>query len=187
MAIAPVGVALPGFSSPAVGPEAPFEMLSACHARMHRTLQLLQKLIVHLQTRGHDASAADAARDVLRYFQLAAPQHHLDEELHIFGPLIALKDASLTAAVQQLQADHRAMEQTWSQVAPVLQSMVEKPSAQWLPLAPLQIAVLHRFIALYDGHIAVEEERVYPRAQALLSPQAVQAMSADMVQRRRSS
>ena len=89
---AALGLSLPGHRAPAVGPEAPFEMLEACHERMQRSLQLLQKLQDHLARHGHDASAVQAAQDVLRYFNLAAPLHHQDEELHVFPPLLALDD-----------------------------------------------------------------------------------------------
>ena len=70
MAISPVtvsiGNALPGHRSPAVGPEAPFDMLEACHERVQRSLQLLHKLQTYLVHTGLDTSAAQAAQDVLR-------------------------------------------------------------------------------------------------------------------------
>ena len=47
--------AVPGFDSPAVGFEQPFEMLEACHGRVQRSLALLQKLLAYVQTKGHDS------------------------------------------------------------------------------------------------------------------------------------
>ena len=78
---------VPGLRSPGVGFEQPFEMLDACHDRGRRTLELMGKLQTHLQTHGCDDSARQAARDVQRYFDIAAPLHHQDEELHIFPAL----------------------------------------------------------------------------------------------------
>ncbi|RYY71287.1 MAG: hemerythrin domain-containing protein, partial [Comamonadaceae bacterium] len=81
--------ALPGLRSPGVGFEQPFEMLEACHERVQRSLQLLARLCAHVRSQGGDDSAREAARDVLRYFDIAAPLHHEDEELHVFPPLLA--------------------------------------------------------------------------------------------------
>jgi hypothetical protein len=54
--------AVPGFNTPAVGFEQPFEMLLACHDRVRRSLSLLQKLCDHVRKMGHD---------VVRYFKCA--------------------------------------------------------------------------------------------------------------------
>lgn len=163
-------------------------MLEACHERVQRSLQLLQKLQNYLTQTGHDASAAQAAQDVLRYFNLAAPLHHQDEELHVFPPLLTSQDTELKAAVHRLIADHRAMEAAWMPAAAVLQHIAtwagSGNDAPWQALDAAQTASLQNFAALYDHHIALEEERVYPRARALLTIEALQNMSTDMVQRR---
>ena len=65
--------ALPGFNAPSVGFEQPFAMLEACHERVQRTLALLQRLRAHVLEYGADVPAQQAARDVLRYFDIAAP------------------------------------------------------------------------------------------------------------------
>lgn len=41
----------PGFDSPAVGFEQPFDMLEACHERVRRSLSLLERLIAHIVER----------------------------------------------------------------------------------------------------------------------------------------
>ena len=86
-------VSLPGFASPGVGFEQPFEMLEACHERVQRSLALLQRLVDHVDRNGHDADSRSAARDVLRYFDIAGPHHHEDEERHVFPPLQQHADA----------------------------------------------------------------------------------------------
>ncbi|MDY0108049.1 MAG: hemerythrin domain-containing protein, partial [Giesbergeria sp.] len=90
--------ALPGFGGPAVGFDTPFEMLAACHERVLRSLALLQKLQDYLHGHPCDDSARQAARDVLRYFDVAAPLHHEDEELHVFPPLLERGTADVVAA-----------------------------------------------------------------------------------------
>jgi hypothetical protein len=64
----------PGHRAPSAGFEAPFEILAACHERVERMLALIQRLQQHLQDTGCDDSARQAARDVMRYFDLAAPR-----------------------------------------------------------------------------------------------------------------
>ena len=54
--------------------EQPFELLQACHERVERSLQLLVRLCQHLKVQGLDGNARDAARDVLRYFDIG-PDH----------------------------------------------------------------------------------------------------------------
>jgi hypothetical protein len=55
-------------------------MLHACHDRVRRSLDLLGRVCERLVQGRVDAAVHDAAADVLRYFDRAAPQHHEDEE-----------------------------------------------------------------------------------------------------------
>ena len=90
-------------------------MLATCHDRVERMLNLQVKLQQHLLDKGCDEPARQAARDVMRYFDIAAPLHHQDEELHVFPPLLAGPDATLRALVQRLMQDHRQMEHAWAE------------------------------------------------------------------------
>lgn len=178
---------LPGFITPAVGFDQPFEMLQACHERVQRSVDLLVRLARHLHAAGNDAAARQAAADVLRYFDKAAPHHHEDEERHVFPPLLALpQDAAhavVHAAVRQLQQDHLAMSQLWQ----TLRSALERIAAgQEADFSHQDLAVLHRFTGLYASHIALEESVIYPAAQALLDDARLAAMGREMAGRRRS-
>lgn len=169
---------LPG---PAPGFEQPFEMLEACHERVHRMLDLLERLRGYLPDHGADSSARDAARDVMRYFDQAAPNHHRDEELHVFPPLLAGGDADTAALVRRLQQDHVQMESAW----PVARAVLARIEAGELAvLAPADEAALEAFAGLYDGHIEAEEAIVYPAAAALLDEPAQAAMGEEMMRRR---
>ena len=174
--------ALPGFNTPAVGFEQPYEMLESCHSRVQRTLDLLQRLVAHVQAHGHDTQSCAAAADVLRYFDIAAPLHHADEELHVFPLLQASDDASLHAAVVSLQADHRQMETCWAALRqPLLRwrepGCTDNVSPQWHD-------TLQQFLALYQGHMALEEGQVFPAARARTDAPTLAAMSQHMQARR---
>lgn len=177
-------IMLPGHSAPAAGFEAPFEMLATCHERVERMLKLQARLQQHLLDKGCDDAARQAARDVMRYFDLAAPLHHQDEELHVFPALLAGPDAALRALVTRLIQDHRQMEVAWQEARRVLAVIAESGEQGWAALTPAQTADLNRFAALYGQHLDDEDRVVYPAAQATLSAGAVQAMSEDMMQRR---
>ena len=177
----PAPKALPGFASPAVGFEQPYDMLAACHERVQRSLDLLARLIEHVRAQGHDAQSRSAARDVLRYFDLAAPQHHLDEERHVFPRVLAQGSASERALVQRLQAEHREMEALWAQLQPRLQSW----STEQQLAHPDEVAVLaQRYTALYAQHLQDENTVVFPVARGLTPEREIGAMSAEMQGRR---
>ena len=178
--------AVPGFETPGAGCEAPFEILSACHERVDRMLTLLAKLQRHLAHTGCDEAASLAARDVMRYFDLAAPLHHQDEERHVFPALAASADPALQSLVERLLQDHRAMEAAWPAARQVLQQVAEGPPGPFGPAAlpAAYAAQLAAFAGLYQAHMQAEDEQAYPAAQQALSAQAQQAMSADMMQRR---
>lgn len=177
-------VLMPGHSAPAAGFEAPFEMLATCHDRVERMLALQKKLQQHLLAKGCDEPARQAARDVMRYFDLAAPLHHQDEELHVFPPLLAGPDAALRELVQRLMQDHRQMDAAWVDARCTLQAVADSLDAACLTLTPDQTAALEQFAALYRQHLDDENGIAYPAAEASLSPAALEAMSEDMMRRR---
>jgi hemerythrin-like domain-containing protein len=168
---------------PKPGPsfDQPFEMLTACHERLDRTLALLAKLRAHLLEHGADTQAQQAARDVMRYFDQAAPQHHRDEELHVFPPLIAQRDPTVVPVVTRLQQDHVQMESAWHSARAILAEVAEGRLGS---LDPAQAAALDSFAGLYAQHIAAEESIAYPAARALLGDEAEAAMGREMKQRR---
>jgi hypothetical protein len=69
-------------------------------------LALLERLAVHLREQGADGPARQAAQDVMRYFDLAGPAHHEDEERHLFPRLLAQGPGDLRQVVLRLQQDH---------------------------------------------------------------------------------
>ncbi|HWI78743.1 MAG TPA: hemerythrin domain-containing protein [Ramlibacter sp.] len=167
--------------SPGAGFEQPFEMLHACHDRMHRMLGLLTRLREHLPVHGVDEQARQAARDVMRYFNQAAPQHHRDEELHVFPALLAQGNPATVALVTRLQLEHLQMESGWAEARRVLAAIA---AGELDSLSAQENRVLDAFTGLYGGHIEAEEQIAYPAAAVLLQGAALEAMSRDMMARR---
>jgi len=168
-------------AAPGAGFDQPFEMLLACHERVERMLGLLERLALHLVQHGCTPDAAQAARDVMRYFDIAGPAHHEDEELHLFPALGATGDPALTALVARLQQDHRAMSAGWSAVRGDLLAV----AASQLPgLADARGARWSAFAGLYRDHIAAEEAQAYPAARTLIDEPALASMGQEMSRRR---
>jgi hemerythrin-like domain-containing protein len=166
---------------PSPGFEQPFEMLRACHERIERMLALLGRLRQHVAQRGADEQARQAARDVMRYFDVAAPQHHLDEERHVLPRLEASGDPSQVDMARRLHDDHRTMEARWALARPVLHALAEGAMDR---LDEDSEGKLQSFASTYAEHIAAEESLAFPAVSRAIDPAALGAMSEDMMRRR---
>ena len=157
-------------------------MLAACHDRVRRSLTLLDKLIDHIGRHGHDAQSRSAAADVLRYFDLAAPLHHEDEELNVFPVLLAQPDAAMQAVVASLRRDHQQMSALWA--------AVREPLGRWRRLDASggideqTRSTVASFRAIYATHLEAEEGVAFPAARALMDPAAQRAIGRQMQARR---
>jgi len=174
------GIVAPG-SAPAAGFEAPFEMLHACHERVERMMNLLAKLREHVRTHSADVQARQAAADVMRYFDVAAPEHHRDEERHVFPALLALNDPNVTHLVARLQREHVLMDARWAASRALLSGVADGTRTAF---DADDERTLDTFGALYAGHVEAEESVAYPRARSTMGETALQAMSRDMMARR---
>jgi hemerythrin-like domain-containing protein len=175
-------------TSPAAGFDQPFELLSACHERVDRTLQLLLRIVKHLGTTAGSPReremAASAARDVLRYFDVAAPAHHEDEERHVFPLVRATGDEALMDTVTRLQAGHLAMAASWGRLRMLLDEVARVGA-----IADHQAldAAAQAFCSLCAEHMALEDSVIFPAARAsaeAAGPAAVTAMGSEMAARR---
>ena len=179
-----VVVSLPHVRAPEVGFEQPFAMLDACHERVRRSLDLLRRLVEHLQTVGHDADARSAAHDVWRYFEIAAPAHHADEERHVLPRLHATGDLWLTDVARRLQADHDALNGVWQQLGPLLREVHESVSA----LSAHSLDALHgltgRFIEIHERHLRLEDSFAFPAVRERMHAEDLKDMGREMQNRR---
>jgi hemerythrin-like domain-containing protein len=160
----------------------PLEMLGACHDRIEAQLRTLERLLDYLPAHGADAQARGAAQAVLRYFELAGPNHHEDEERDLF-PVLAARAAPAEAAcvqalIRDLLDDHARMAAALAVVRGQLAPIAAGEAA------PLDEAAVRRLAALYRGHIERENGELLPLARRLLAPDDVRALSVAMSARR---
>ena len=163
------------------GFEQPFEMLHACHQRIERMLALLQKLRAHMREAGADEQVRQATRDVMRYFDKAGPQHHRDEELHVFPALVGTLDEQMVRLVARLQQDHMEMDWRWTPARSLLEEVETGARTQF---NEADDAILDAFAGLYAEHMKAEEDVAFPRASADIDAERLKAMSRDMMARR---
>lgn len=167
----------------APGFETPLEMLEACHGRLQGQLETLARLAAWLPAHGADKQAQQAASAVMRYFDLAAVNHHMDEEDDLFPVLLARVDAprraQLQALIDWILADHQRMFAAWALMRERLAAIAQGEAAE------LSAKQVEEFSSRYHQHIAREEGELLPYARELLTDEDVAALSETMVARRR--
>ena len=175
-------MSFPGFSSPAAGPEAPLDMLAACHTRVEKQCQTLTRLQPHLAAHGPDGDAREAASAVMRYFDTAAKHHHEDEEQDLFPALLESMAGSDAVCIrdltQALRAEHRQLEGRWSALRVSLESIAE---GEALTLDEHEV---RDFVSAYRAHIAREDSELLPMAKRLLDDAALLTLGRAMRERR---
>lgn len=160
----------------------PLALLGACHRRIEAFCTVLLRLPSHLREHGADEEAQRAALRVLRYFDSAGRDHHRDEDEDLF-PLLQRRAAergehAVADVLRDLDAEHRAMERTWNDLAPGLRTICDgrQPHEDELPIKP--------FTYLYRRHIEVEEDRVLRFAREVLGDGDLAALGRAMARRR---
>jgi hemerythrin-like domain-containing protein len=173
---------LPGMRAPAPGFDEPLEMLYACHGRIQDQIATLEKLVPHLARAGCDQAAQEAARAVMRYFDSAGAHHHQDEELDLFPLLRRYAGergrAEVLAALENLAAEHRTMDEVWARIRARLAAVAEARSPR------LDIEQVAHFAWLYRRHIMREEALAFGFAAEVLTPAERAGLGARMAHRR---
>ncbi len=167
----------------APGLETPLEMLEACHERVEAQLQTLGRLVVWLPGHGADEQARKAAVNVMRYFDVAAVNHHMDEEEDLIPVLRKRATGAQAAEVLPLLdwvlEDHQLLFGAWSRMRQKLERIARGEAVS------LRAAEVEGFASAYRQHIAREEAELIPWARRLLGEEDIARMSATMIARRR--
>lgn len=144
--------------------DAPLDQFSNCHAGIVSHLQAFGELPALL---GPAARARQIAKDMLGFFKDTVYEHHADEEKELFPAVLASafrgeEQDRMRAMVEQLVAQHRAIESLWRLLEPEL-GKVARGQASALDTDAVQMLVRE-----YQDHAAFEEREFLPLAQAIL-------------------
>jgi hemerythrin-like domain-containing protein len=158
----------------------PIDMLLACHKRVLEMLGLLQRLGDHLDQIGADATARQAARDLVRFFDLAAVHHFNDEELHVVPLLRSLGEHAVT---RRLLDEHCALAADWARIREGLNNLSVQADELREGLVVRRANWL-RFASDYRAHIVFEEGEVFTKIDAVASASQHARIGAAMARRR---
>jgi hemerythrin-like domain-containing protein len=164
----------------------PVGVLRDCHRRIERFLRVLRTLGEEADGGPLPAERRKALETSLRYFREGAPRHVEDEEASLFPRLRRQNDAKAApalATVERLEKDHATVG-AWHREVDALGN-------RWLQqgvLAPASISRFRQLTAqlsgLYEEHIRVEEDELFPRAASILPEKDLTAMGQEMAERR---
>ncbi|MEJ2060030.1 MAG: hemerythrin domain-containing protein [Gammaproteobacteria bacterium] len=166
-------------NSPEAGFDDPLAMLAACHERIARHCDTLERLAAHIEQMGIDEDARVAAAQVLKYFSTAAPDHHADEEQDLFPRLRSHPEwrQEEEDMLLRLATEHREQDAAWISLRPGLEDIAQGR----LPPQPLPVA---RFVELQRSHLEFENRHLLPLARRVLNVQDLRDMGHAMRARR---
>lgn len=162
-------------------PIALFNFLDATHRDIQKHLNTLRALVDAVEQGGLTSEQRQQARGVIAYFNQEARHHHLDEEKHVFPSLLNSSDTGLVEAGQRLIQDHGWLEETWLEIEPLMEAVVN--DNQWFD--PIELHHAYEvFEGLYADHILLEEGLAFPGAQKQAMAWDAQGIGREMAKRR---
>ena len=163
----------------------PTGLLSDCHRRIEMFLGAL-KVVATTIDQPLTEETAQALTAALRYFREAAPKHTADEEESLFPRLRGVNDPDARAALAQL--DHLEKDHQW---ADTLHAEVDRLGQRYLSKTRLSPAEAEKFRtavdqlgSMYQQHIRVEDEMIFPVAARVLSQDDRASIAREMADRR---
>jgi hemerythrin-like domain-containing protein len=164
----------------------PIGMLSDCHRRIERFLDVLVRVAEQALGGELNEERRGALDTALRYFHDAAPKHTADEEESLFPRLRRSGNArvrTLLTRIESLEEEHVCAGRSHDEV--------DSLGRLWLRdgrLPPEQasrlLTVLVQLRDLYRHHITTEDNEVFPVAAATLSASDREAIGREMASRR---
>ena len=163
--------------------ERPIELLLSCHEKISRFSSALAELCQTLLNNGWDDSLAASAEQISRYFNIASPEHHLDEENHLFPALMALDpqlmqsdSRTIMRQLNELIKQHVEFDALWDK----LNNLLSERSEDFVLLQQLS----EEFKAGLHEHIRIENEQIFPYAEKLLSEAELKKIGLAIAERR---
>jgi len=163
----------------------PLGMLSDCHRRIARFLEVLINLAEEGGGGALSAEHRSALETSLRYFREGAPKHTADEEDSLFPRVRerAGEGGKRMALLTVLHGDHVAVVQA--------HDAVDELGRCWLRDNRLSDDDAERLVLLlrglrdvYQEHIEIEETKLFPFAAKILTPNDLHEIGKEMAHRR---
>ena len=167
-------------AKPDSGFDDPLGMLKDCHRRIEHFLSILCVVAERAQNRSLNDEEAAAASAALSYFRTGGQRHTADEEESLFPRLVAVEEFS---QLDRLEHDHDEAGRLHAEVEAIYQLWI---SASALAEADSRrlLSATGRLRDLYQAHIQVEDNIVFPRAAEILDKNAIRAIGEEFRARR---
>ena len=168
-------------SGPSPTDSGPAELLLACHGRIRWFTALAARLAS--AEPASEASVADAALRVHRYHAVALPLHQADEELSIAPRLERGATPEIVDALARMKREHVQLEEVLSGLLPLWQLLSSEPGRR-AEVVPGMAREVGRAQALWAGHLAAEEETIFPALGQSLGAGELARITGEMRARR---
>lgn len=155
----------------------PIDMLYACHGKVKNFCKQLQILPDYLEKNGVNQAVKNDVQQILNYFNISAPLHHADEEDDFFPELIKVQPQA-KADVDELERQHEHLHKNWDDLSEQLRELLAGTREN------VDRALIARFVAGYDEHIAIEEP-LFELGREHLEQDKLSAMGKVMAERRK--
>jgi hemerythrin-like domain-containing protein len=171
--------------NPDHGFDEPLGLLTDCHRRIERFLEVLRPVVHEYAERPLDTRAESAVLTAKRYFADAAPRHTADEEDSLFPRLRSAAAARSRPcdAIARLEGEHDRADRLHARADELLEAWLRDLALPARDHAELG-SLLDTLRELYRAHIHTEEAEVFPLAAELLSGPDLAAMGSEMRARR---
>lgn len=171
-------------AKPDAGFDDPLGMLKDCHRRIERFLHILCVVVDRARGRALTEEEAAAVESALQYFRAGGRRHTADEEESLFPRLRGESTAASFEELGRLEGDHREANE--------LHDAVDTLYSAWIATGRLDdedeqrlLAATKRLNHLYEEHIQVEEQIVFPRAAQVLDSQTIASIGQEFRDRRK--
>ena len=168
------------------GFDEPLGLLSDCHRRIEHFLDILIAVHGNAGDEALSASNRRALEESLQYFRTAAPRHTADEEESLFPRLRESGDPAAARAlvmIDGLEKDHDEANAHHVRVEILVQRWLSTGRLGSADSAELRDR-LSRLQALYQRHIAVEDQDLFPAAARVLDEDQIGQIGREMAARR---
>jgi len=171
-------------AKPDSGFDDPIGMLIDCHRRIEQFLHILCVVVNRAQSRALTDEEKNAVQSALQYFRVGGQRHTADEEESLFPRLRTKSAASNVEQLSELEGDHCH--------ANDLHQAVEALYSAWIAAGSLSPEDEQRLRSateqlkhLYEEHIQVEEQIVFPRAAVMLDSRTIAQIGQEFHARRK--
>lgn len=169
-------------AKPDSGFDDPLGMLKDCHRRIEHFLGILCVVAERAEGRSPSQEETAAVEAALNYFHVGGQRHTTDEEESLFPRLFAAGEFS---ELDHLEDDHAEANQVHAEVEALYRSWISAGSLDEGESRRL-LAASSRLRDLYQAHIQLEDNVVFPKAAQVLDKETIRVIGQEFRARRHS-